>query len=94
MKKIIIACGTGIATSTVALLKIQDGLMQKGKLNDVQFVQASLSELPSLVEGASLIVTTAQGGDGFDVPVVSGLGLITGLSVDRVIDDIIEKAVL
>lgn len=94
MKKIIIACGAGIATSTVALLKIQDGLKQKGKLNDVQFVQASLSELPSLVEGASLIVTTAQGGDGFDVPVVSGLGLITGMSVDRVIDEIIEKAAL
>ena len=94
MKKIIAACGSGIATSTVALSKIQTGLESKGKLKDIQFVQTSLSELPSLVEGATVIVTTAQGGDGFGVPVVSGLGLITGLGVDKVIDEIIEKAEL
>ena len=63
-------------------------------MKDIQFVQTSLSELPSLVEGATVIVTTAQGGDGFGVPVVSGLGLITGLGVDKVIDEIIEKAEL
>ena len=94
MKKIIVACGSGIATSTVALSKIQTGLESKGKLKDIQFVQTSLSELPSLVEGATVIVTTAQGGGGFGVPVVSGLGLITGLGVDKVIDEIIEKAEL
>ena len=94
MKKIIVACGSGIATSTVALSKIQTGLESKGKLKDIQFVQTTLSELPSLVEGATVIVTTAQGGDGFGVPVVSGLGLITGLGVDKVIDEIIEKAEL
>lgn len=94
MKKIIVACGSGIATSTVALSKIQTGLESKGKLKDIQFVQTSLSELPSLVEGATVTVTTAQGGDGFGVPVVSGLGLITGLGVDKVIDEIIEKAEL
>ena len=94
MKKIIVACGSGIATSTVALSKIQTGLESKGKLKDIQFVQTSLSELPSLVEGATVIVTTGQGGDGFGVPVVSGLGLITGLGVDKVIDEIIEKAEL
>ena len=94
MKKIIVACGSGIATSTVALSKIQTGLESKGKLKDIQFVQTSLSELPSLVEGATVIVTTAQGGDGFGIPVVSGLGLITGLGVDKVIDEIIEKAEL
>ena len=94
MKKIIVACSSGIATSTVALSKIQTGLESKGKLKDIQFVQTSLSELPSLVEGATVIVTTAQGGDGFGVPVVSGLGLITGLGVDKVIDEIIEKAEL
>ncbi|MGX7059747.1 PTS sugar transporter subunit IIB [Vagococcus humatus] len=92
MKKIIVACGSGIATSTVALTKIKTGLESRGKLEDIQFVQTSLSELPTLVEGASVIVTTAQGGDGFGVPVVSGLGLITGIGVDKVIDDIIEKA--
>lgn len=92
MKKIIVACGSGIATSTVALTKIKAGLESRGKLENIQFVQTSLSELPTLVEGASVIVTTAQGGDGFGVPVVSGLGLITGIGVDKVIDDIIEKA--
>ncbi|MGE7366558.1 PTS sugar transporter subunit IIB [Desemzia incerta] len=90
MKKIIVACGAGIATSTVALRKLQDGMEARGKANEVKFTQTSLAELPSTVSGHDLIVTTAQGGSGYGLPVISGLGLITGIGVDKVIDDVIK----
>lgn len=90
MKKIIVACGSGVATSTVALQKLKTGLEKRGKLDKVSFSQTSLTELPSLVEGHDLIVTTAQGGTNLGLPVVSGLGLITGMGVEKVIDEVVE----
>lgn len=90
MKKIIVACGAGIATSTVALRKLQDGMETRGKAGEVKFTQTSLAELPSMVSGHDLIVTTAQGGSGYGIPVISGLGLITGIGVEKVIDDVIK----
>lgn len=90
MKKIIVACGAGIATSTVALRKLKEGMESRGKADSVTFTQTSLAELPSTVSGHDLIVTTAQGGNGYGVPVISGLGLITGIGVEKVIDDVIK----
>ena len=90
MKRIIVACGAGIATSTVALKKLQEGMEARGKADAVKFTQTSLAELPSTVSGHDLIVTTAQGGSGYGIPVISGLGLITGMGVDKIIDDVIQ----
>lgn len=90
MKKIIVACGAGIATSTVALRKLQNGMEARGKAGAVKFTQTSLAELPSMASGHDLIVTTAQGGSGYGIPVIFGLGLITGMGVDKVIDDVIK----
>lgn len=90
MKKIIVACGSGIATSTVALQKLKEGLEERGKLDQVQFTQSSIPELSSVVEGHDLIVTTAQGGEEFSIPVINGMPLITGINADQVIDEVIE----
>lgn len=90
MKKIIVACGAGIATSTVALQKLKAGLEERGKLDKVSFTQCSIAELPSLTQGHDLIVTTAQGGNGLGIPVIFGLPFITGIGVDKVIDQVIE----
>lgn len=89
MKKIIIACGSGIATSTVATAKLKDELTKRGLIDQVSFTQTSLAELPSIVSDQDVIVTTAQGGDGFNIPVVSGLPLITGFGVDKTVDEVI-----
>ena len=90
MKKIIVACGAGIATSTVALQKLKAGLEERGKLDKVSFTQCSIAELPSVSSGHDLIVTTAQGGTGLGIPVIFGLPFITGIGIDKVIDEVVK----
>ena len=38
-----------------------------------------------------MVVTTAQFNQSVDIPVVSGLPFITGLGVDKLMDDIVAK---
>lgn len=90
MKTIIVACGSGITTSTVATSKLKAGLEAKGLLDQVKFIQTSLAELPSIASNQDVIVTTAQGGEGYGIPVVSGLSLLTGMGAQATIDNVIE----
>lgn len=89
MKKILIACGNGIATSTVVATKIKDYLTEKG-LN-VMTNQCKLLEVPGKVEGYDLLVTTGQfEGQTKGVPIVKGMPLLIGIGADQLLQEIYE----
>ena len=90
-KKILVACGSGIATSTVAASKIKEGLKKMGKANDVVIHQGKVSEVPGKASEYDLVVATAKTYFKVDTPVISGLPLIIGIGADKVIDEIVEK---
>jgi len=91
MKKIVVACGAGIATSTVAIQKLKAGFEKRGLGGQVSFTQCTVAELPGKVAGHDMVVTTAQFNQSVDIPVISGLPFITGLGVDKLMDDIVAK---
>ena len=90
MKKIIVACGAGIATSTVAIQKLKDGLEKKNLLSKVSFTQCTVAEISTKAQGHDLIVTTAQFNQDVNIPIISGLPFITGIGVDKLIDEIVS----
>ncbi|KXG74653.1 Galactitol-specific phosphotransferase enzyme IIB component [Fervidicola ferrireducens] len=87
-KKVIVACGTGIATSTVVADKISEACKKEGI--SVNIIQCKVTELRSYADGADLIVSTTILKDKFDVPVINGLPFITGIGEERAIQDIIN----
>jgi len=91
MKKILIACGAGIATSTVALNKLQDALQERGLLNKVTLHQTTVAELASKANEYDLIVTTTNFTKELDVPVVKGLSFITNVGKEKTIEEVITK---
>ncbi|HWJ80212.1 MAG TPA: PTS sugar transporter subunit IIB [Niallia sp.] len=91
MKKILIACGAGIATSTVALNKLQDALQERGLLNQVTLHQTTVAELASKANEYDLIVTTTNFTKELDVPVVKGLSFITNVGKEKTIEEVITK---
>lgn len=91
MKKIVVACGAGIATSTVAIQKLKSGFEKRGLAGQISFTQCTVAELPGKVAGHDMVVTTAQFTQSVDIPVVSGLPFITGIGADKLIDDIVAK---
>jgi PTS system galactitol-specific IIB component len=86
-KKVLVACGTGIATSTVVTIKIQEAL-QKNNI-DADVIQCKVAEIPSKIDGADLIVTTTVY-ENSKVPVIRGLSFLTGIGMEKDLQKIVE----
>jgi PTS system galactitol-specific IIB component len=84
--KIVVACGTAIATSTHVAIKIKELLEERGL--KIYTIQCRVPEVPSLAPDADLVVATAQVPYDIDVPVVNGIPFLTGIGVEEVIDEI------
>jgi len=84
--KIVVACGTAIATSTHVAIKIKELLEERGL--KIHTIQCRVTEVPSLAPDADLVVATAQVPYDISVPVVDGIPFLTGIGVKEVIDKI------
>lgn len=87
-KKILVACGTAIATSTVVARKIEEELGNRGI--EVSTTQCKATEVPSKVTGHDLVVTTTQVSDTGDVPVIHTVSFLTGVGIEKDIEKIME----
>jgi galactitol PTS system EIIB component len=88
MKKVIVACGGAVATSTVAAHAIKDLCKENGI--DIEIIQIRMSEIESRCEGVDLIVTTAMIKKDFGgIPYVNGMAFLTGINKENV-----EKKIL
>lgn len=86
-KHILVACGNGIATSTVVATKIKEYLKKNGI--DADTTQTRLTEVSSKVANYDLLVTTGQfSGDTHGTPYVLGLSLLTGIGAEKTLADI------
>ncbi len=87
-KRILVACGTAIATSTVVAKAIEEGLAARG----IQVVtrQCKAAEVPGLAKEFDLIVTTTPVPQNLGVPVIQTLAFLTGVGKEEVLDQIAE----
>lgn len=84
--KIVVACGTAIATSTHVAIKIKELLEERGL--KIHTIQCRVPEVPSLAPDADLVVATAQVPYDINIPVVNGIPFLTGIGIKEVIDEI------
>ena len=88
MKKILVVCGAGVATSTVAVKKIEEKLGQRGV--KIQEDQCKVTEVPYKAAAYDLIVTTTLLGAVGDTPVLQTVSFLTGVGIDADIDRIVQ----
>lgn len=86
-KKVIVACGGAVATSTIAANKVVE--LAKDNGIDVEICQCRISEIESNLDGTSLIVTTSRVKRDFGIPLITGMPFISGVGVEKT-----EKAIL
>jgi PTS system galactitol-specific IIB component len=87
-KRVLVICGTGVATSTVVATKVRDHCLAQGI--DVTVTQGKVMDLLSGVHGVDLIVSTTQVPSSVTVPVVAGLPFLTGVGVDAALADVVR----
>lgn len=79
MKKILVACGAGIATSTAVISKIKSLLDANGYENQYSIKQCKISETPGLSENADFLISTTAKPSNLSCDFVSGIPFLTGM---------------
>lgn len=95
IKRVLIACGTAIATATHVRVKVEELLKRNGIKADV--TQCRVTEVPYFLKTKKhdLILTTSFVPDIKDIPVLNAVPLLTGVGKEKLeneIVDILKKA--
>lgn len=89
--KLMIACGSGIATSTHAASIVQDYMEERGI--KVSIVTCSVQDLANRLSGCDIILSTAQVAFQTEIPIFNGVPLLTGVGDDELLERLAEKVV-
>ncbi len=88
-KRILVACGTGIATSTVIADKVKEVCLKAGY--EVHVEQVKVVEVAGKAADFDLIVASTKIPASVKTPSVSGISYLTGVGMERTDAEIIEK---
>lgn len=86
MKKLLIMCGTGIATSTVITGKVKNWLKENNLEDKVKLHQGKVSEEISRLDDYDIVLSTTIVSDSVKEKVINGVPLLTGMNVEPVYD--------
>ena len=90
MKTLLIVCGAGHATSTIAVAKVQEWLNQN-KYTDVKIYQSKLADELNKIDDYDAVISTIIVADSIKDKVINGLPLLTGVGVDQLYADLKER---
>lgn len=94
MKKIVLACGSGVATSTAVAKKVSDLLDENGYKGQYHIVQCAIAEAGAQCADADLLVATTVAPSGITCAYVSGVPFLTGMGkvdAEKQILDVMAK---
>ena len=88
-KTVLVACGAGIATSTV----VNSALEELAKENNIKvdLKQIKIAEVGAYVDTADLLVTTAMTKTEYPFPVINARTFLTGIGVEDTKKQILEE---
>ena len=86
--KILIACGSGIATSTVAQEKVKQILKEAGI--PARITKGTVGQVQTLQDGVDVVMLTTRYPKPLKKPLVQVFGLISGINEDAIKDGIVS----
>ncbi len=88
MKKILVMCGSGIATSTVVMGKVKTWLDENGYQDKVKLYQSKVAEEINHIDDYDIVISTTVVPDKVKDKVIMGLPLLTGMGVDELWEEV------
>nr|WP_312853953.1 PTS sugar transporter subunit IIB [Thermoactinomyces mirandus] len=86
---VLVACGAGIATSTVVNSAIEQ--LARDHNLDVDLIQIKIAEVGVYEDRADLLVTTAMTKKEYPFPVINARSFLTGVGVEETRQRILEE---
>ncbi|AVR00118.1 PTS sugar transporter subunit IIB [Oceanobacillus sp. M65] len=90
MKKLLIMCGTGIATSTVVTGKVKEWLKEQGLENEVSLYQSKLTDELNRIDDYDVVVSTTLVPDNIKDKVIDGVPLLTGIGTEEMYEEVLS----
>lgn len=81
-KRVVVACGSGVATSQTVASKINRMLEDDG-YNNVVVEAVDIKSLDSIIDSVDIYVTIVQASNKYDVPTINGIKFLTGMGMDE-----------
>lgn len=88
--KILVACGAGIATSTVVMKKVEE-LFSTNHI-PVEIEQIKISEAAGKQEHADMLISTTMLPTHYQIPAIQAMAFLTGIGTEKIEAKIIEEA--
>jgi len=88
--KVLVACGAGIATSTVVVKKIED-LFKKNSI-PAEIIQIKISEAAAKQNEADMLISTTMFPTQYKIPAIKAMAFLTGIGADKTEKEILETA--
>ncbi|MCR8967000.1 PTS sugar transporter subunit IIB [Streptococcus zalophi] len=88
MKKLLVMCGSGIATSTIVMGKVKDWINKNGYEDKVQLFQSKIAEEINHIDDYDIVISTTVVPDSVQEKVIIGLPLLTGVGTDNFWDEV------
>jgi PTS system galactitol-specific IIB component len=87
-KRVLVVCGTAIATSTHVAARVREICRRNGI--DADIIQARVQEVPAYAHAVDLVVATTQVAFPLTIPVVGGIPFLTGIDEDKTEAQIVQ----
>lgn len=87
---ILVACGSGVATSTIAADDIEDVCREYG-ITNYAISKCSMTEMPSMSQNYDIVFTTNNYRGKIDTHLMSVTGFITGINTAELRQKVGEK---
>ncbi len=89
MKRVIVACGSGVATSTMVAELLKNALSKRGIQAEVKV--CDFKSLGAHAASADLLVSIAPYEKvSYGIPVVNGIPLLTGVGSEKTVDEVVK----
>lgn len=88
MKRIIVACGSGVATSQTVASKVNRLL--KAKNVDAQVEAVDLKSVERYMDGSVAYIAITKVTKQYPIPVINGIAFLTGVGQDAELNKLIE----
>ena len=88
MKKLLVICGAGHATSTIAVSKINKWLEAENYTDQVKIYQSKIADELNKMDDYDAVVSTTIVPDSVKDKVINGLGLLTVIGADKIFEDV------
>lgn len=88
MKKIIVACNAGVATSSTIAHKIKTLLNKQGLEAEIEAIE--ITSLEQHLKGAAIYVCVIKPQKDYGIPMCNGVPFLTGVGMEKELEKIIE----